>query len=149
MINPADKALTAQTINTSTYNFLKTELPTIPVFYFLPKIHKNLHNPPGCPVAASTDSVFSPLAKHLKKILKPLIKNTPLYLRDTGHFLDVLKQITHVPTGSILVTMDDDSLYTSIKHNLGIQATHSLLINSASNLSSTDIKFALAFSRSF
>lgn len=109
-----DNALENKTIDSQTHTFLKVDYPIIPVFYFLLKVHKNLQNPPGRPIVTSTDYIFSPLAKHLEKILTPLIKNTRSYLRDTNHFLETLHAIGPRPKNSLLVILDVNSLYTSI-----------------------------------
>lgn len=95
-----DLALETNTIDSKTHKFLKIEHPIIPVFYFLPKMHKNLQNPPGRHIVASTDSVFSPLAKHLEKVLTPLVKQTRSFLRDTGKFLDILQTMGPIPNNS-------------------------------------------------
>ncbi|CAJ0947972.1 unnamed protein product [Ranitomeya imitator] len=91
------------------------------------KIHKSLINPPGRPVVASTESILSPLSVFLEKILTPLVRTTKSFLLDTGHFLTILKQLGPVPPDSLLVTLDVNSLYTSISHDKGIEATKSLL----------------------
>lgn len=101
---------------TTRLEFLEVDHPIIPIFYYLPKVHKNLHNPPG----RRMESIFSPLAKHLEKILTPLVKETLSYLRDTDHFLEILHTITSIPENSLLVTLDVNSLCTSIQHDLGI-----------------------------
>ncbi|CAJ0940384.1 unnamed protein product [Ranitomeya imitator] len=43
------------------------------------------------------------------------------------HFLQTLRQFSPTPTGSTLVTFDVCSLYTSIKHDLGLKAVADLL----------------------
>lgn len=98
-----DDNLDGKIIDKNTHKFLKAEHPITPVFYFLPKIHKNLHNPPGRPIVASTDSIFSPLAQHLGKGLTPLVKTTHFYLLDTGHFLDYSQGKLFPLWGSILL----------------------------------------------
>ncbi|CAJ0967911.1 unnamed protein product [Ranitomeya imitator] len=85
-------ALSAQFIGKMTNKeFLTNELPIIPVFYVLPKIHKNLEKPPGRPKVASTDSILSPLLILLEKVLTPLIKETPYIrvLQDTAVDMDI------------------------------------------------------------
>ncbi|CAJ0923305.1 unnamed protein product [Ranitomeya imitator] len=118
------------TIDQQTAKFLSNPHPTTPVFYILPKIHKSLTNPPGCPIVASTDSILSPLSVFLEKILTPLIKNNRSFILDTSHFLRVLRPHGNVPPDSLLVTMDVNSLYTSITHEKGIAASKLLLENS-------------------
>ncbi|CAJ0938687.1 unnamed protein product [Ranitomeya imitator] len=133
--------LEQHTIDKKTATYLINPHPITPVFYVLPKIHKSLHNPPGRPIVASTDSILSPLSTFLEKILTPLIKNTQSFLLDTGHFLSTIRQLDTVPPGSTLVTLDVNSLYTSIQHSKGMEATKYLL--QLSNMSSNAIQFCL------
>ncbi|XP_077111244.1 uncharacterized protein LOC143767108 [Ranitomeya variabilis] len=125
--NVIDTYLVKHTIDQKTATFLVNPHPITPVFYVLPKIHKSLRNPPGRPIVASTDSVLSPLSIFLERILTPMVKTTQSFLLDTGHFLDIIKQLGTVPPHSTLVTLDVNSLYTAIQHTKGIEATRLLL----------------------
>ena len=49
------------------------------------------------------------------------------YIRDTGHFLDKLKEIGKVSENALLVTADVTSLYPSIPHEDGLRALHTKL----------------------
>ncbi|CAJ0933921.1 unnamed protein product [Ranitomeya imitator] len=128
-------------IDQKTASFLINPHPITPVFYILPKVHKSLQNPPGRPIVASTDSVLSPLSVFLEKMLTPLVKKTKSYLLDTGHFLEIIHRQGTVPAESILVTLDVNSLYTSITHDKGIEATRYLL--ESSDMSIDSIQFCL------
>ncbi|CAJ0968453.1 unnamed protein product, partial [Ranitomeya imitator] len=114
-------------LDKKTCNFLTNNNPITTVFYTLPKIHKNLENPPGRPIVASTDSILSPLAIYLEKILTPLIKQTQSLLLDTNAFLDTIHQIGSIPVDALLVTLYVKDLYTSIPHLEGIASTQRLL----------------------
>ncbi|CAJ0958904.1 unnamed protein product [Ranitomeya imitator] len=128
-------------IDKKTATFLSNLHPITPVFYVLPKIHKSLVNPPGRPIVASTDSILSPLSILLEKVLTPLVKTTRSFLLDTGHFIRVIKDLGTIPPESWLVTLDVNSLYTSISHDKGMEATRSLL--STSDLSDGSIQFCM------
>ncbi|CAJ0964531.1 unnamed protein product [Ranitomeya imitator] len=117
-------------LDPKTCEFLTNPHPIIPVFNTIPKIHKNLEKPPGRPIVASTDSILSPLAVYLEKILTPLIRLSKSFILDTGSFLNILKELGSIPTGAILVTMDVKDLYTSIPHIEGINSVHKLLTKS-------------------
>ncbi|XP_069613227.1 uncharacterized protein [Ranitomeya imitator] len=117
-------------LDPKTREFLTNSHPITPVFYTIPKIHKNLEKPPGRPIVASTDSILSPLAIYLEKILTPLIRSSKSFILDTGSFLNILKDIGPIPPHSTLVTMDVKDLYTSIPHIEGINSVHKLLIHS-------------------
>ncbi|XP_073514063.1 uncharacterized protein [Phyllobates terribilis] len=122
-------------------DFLINIHPITPVFYVLPKVHKNLNNTPGRPIVASTNSLLSPLAVTLEKILTPLIPNIPSFLKDTSHFLEYLKNMDHIPSHCLLVTLGVNNLYTSINHQKGISADCSFL--NGNNFSEPEINFCL------
>ena len=46
------------------------------------------------------------------------------YTRDTGHFLDKLKELGKIPENALLVTADVASLYPSIPHEDGLRALY-------------------------
>ncbi|CAJ0932367.1 unnamed protein product [Ranitomeya imitator] len=118
---------TMGTIDTKLGEFLIKQHPVIPVFYTLPKIHKHPSKPPGRPIVASTESLLSPLAITLDKILSPLVPRIKSYLRDTSDFFTSLMSIGGLPPNCLLVTMDVNSLYTSIRHSEGIESVMSFL----------------------
>ncbi|CAJ0958839.1 unnamed protein product [Ranitomeya imitator] len=140
-IKPADKGGAIVVMDTSFYmtmviktyrernvidsklsEFLLNLHPVIPVFYALPKIHKHLTCPPGRPIVASTNSVLSPLARTVEKILTPLLVHITSFMKDTSDFLKGLGSVGTLPKDCYLVTMDVNSLYTSIDHVKGIEA---------------------------
>ncbi|CAJ0925960.1 unnamed protein product [Ranitomeya imitator] len=118
-----DKYMSLGTIDSKTKTYLTNHHPVTPVLYILPKIHKNLQNPPGRPIVASTDSVLNPLSKFLeKKILTPYTKLTKSFILDTSDFLSKIRNISNIPPDSLLCTLDVNSLYTSIAHDRGVTA---------------------------
>ncbi|CAJ0936373.1 unnamed protein product [Ranitomeya imitator] len=120
--------------------FLNNQHPVIPVFYTLPKVHKDLARPPGRPIVASTNSLLSPLAITMDKILSPLVPLTQSYLKDTTHFLKSLRDLGVLPKGCTLVTMDVNSLYTSIEHQKGMEAVK-LFLMQHTNFSNDQLAF--------
>ncbi|CAJ0956185.1 unnamed protein product [Ranitomeya imitator] len=108
-------------------DFLINRHPVTPVFYTLPKVHKDLWKPPGRPIVESTNSLLSPLAITLEKILSPTVPNMRSFTKDTAHFLKLLRDLGPLPPQSVLVTMDVTSLYTSIGHQQGIEAVMTYL----------------------
>ncbi|CAJ0927190.1 unnamed protein product [Ranitomeya imitator] len=117
-------------IDDNTREYLTKDFPITPVFYILPKIHKNLEHPPGRPILASTESILSPLAIFLEKILTPLIHTLPSFLLDTGDFLRQLWNLDSLPPDLLLVSLDVKDLCTSIPHTQGILSVRHLLTNS-------------------
>uniref|UniRef100_A0A8C5MBB2 Reverse transcriptase domain-containing protein n=1 Tax=Leptobrachium leishanense TaxID=445787 RepID=A0A8C5MBB2_9ANUR len=128
--NVVQAAIDEGTISDRTGQYLCTKFPTIPVFYTLPKVHKGVFPPPGRPIVAGTDSVFQPLAIFVDQFLQPLVPKTKSFLKDTKDFLLKLRDLAP-PIGSILVTLDVNSLYTSIPHNEGLRAVRQHLSESA------------------
>ncbi|XP_041419667.1 uncharacterized protein LOC121393892 [Xenopus laevis] len=102
-------------------NFLQVDNPIIPVFYLLPKIHKNLQRPPGRPIVAGMSSVFQPIAVMLDTVLNPIVVCTKSYVKDTTDFINKLNEIELNTKDVFLCTMDVSSLYTSIPHDQGIE----------------------------
>ncbi|XP_069460848.1 uncharacterized protein [Ambystoma mexicanum] len=101
--------------------FLTTSEGRIPVFYALPKIHKNQHHPPGRPIVSGCGSILKPICKFVDYFLKPLSQETPTYLRDTMATISIFENQPFVPTEETLVTMDITSLYTSIPQDSAIE----------------------------
>ncbi|CAJ0958388.1 unnamed protein product [Ranitomeya imitator] len=97
------------------------------------KIHKNLQNPPGRQIVASTDSFLAPIDIFLEKILTPLIRNISSFPLDTGAFLETVQNINPVSTDTFLVSFEVKDLYTSIPHIDGINSTRWLLSTSNMN----------------
>ncbi|CAJ0966902.1 unnamed protein product [Ranitomeya imitator] len=114
-------------LDLKTCNYLTNDHPVTPVFYTLPKIHKNLEHPPGRPIVAATNSILSPIAMFLEKILTPHIQSTKSFLLDIGAFLEVIQNMESIPADAILASLDVKDLYTSIPHEEGINSVKKLL----------------------
>ena len=54
--------------------------------------------------------------------LKPIVRDTRSYIKDTSHFLQLIKPFLDLPDNTFLVTLDVSSLYTNIPYDLGIEA---------------------------
>ena len=59
--------------------------------------------------------------------IKPLVSEIPSYIKDTKHFLQVLRDLERLPTGAILVTADVVGLYPHIPHEEGLSAMRGAL----------------------
>lgn len=99
--------------------YLFSYSPTKPIFYILPKIHKDLTNPPGRPIVAGISSLTEPISNFVDFVLRPLVTSLPSYLRDTCDFLQCLSAIKkkNLNKDITLATMDVTSLYTNIITN--------------------------------
>ena len=113
--------LTKGAIDEDYYSFLAPPSNCrTPTFYMLPKIHKE--GCPGRPIISGCQSPTVALSQYLDFYLKPIVKETPSYIKDTNHFLRTVFNLqTEIRPGNILVTMDVKSLYTNIPQDLGIQ----------------------------
>ena len=59
--------------------------------------------------------------------IKPLVPEIPSYIKDTKHFLKVLRDLGRLPEGAILVTADVVGLYPHIPHEEGLSAMREAL----------------------
>ena len=75
--------------------------------YFLPKMHKNLSQPPGRQICNTINTPIMNLSKWVDIQLQPLVKKLPSYLQDDNHFLEKVNDINKnqtLPPNSLLVT---------------------------------------------
>ncbi|XP_075697341.1 uncharacterized protein LOC142662932 [Rhinoderma darwinii] len=124
---------------------LMTQYPRIPTLYFLPKVHKNMTDPPGRPIVSGIGGLCDPICRFIDHYLKSSVECLPSYVRDTT---DVLKRIDGVSLDAdmILVTADIESLYTSIRHADGLQAgTEVQLIQFMQDLNKNDLNIKLTY----
>lgn len=102
-------------------NETRTQDSRIGLFYGLPKIHKNLLDPPMRPVVSQTNHPTAPLARYIDKIIQRYIyKYNPHLLKSTDHALSCIKQVKG--SNIKIITLDVKSLYTSIPLEEGITA---------------------------
>lgn len=80
------------------------------VLYGLPKIHKN--NVPLRPIISAVNTYNYKLAKHLVKILSPLLDQTHT-LKDTFDFVNKVSSLNTI-TDTTLVSFDVESLFTNV-----------------------------------
>ncbi len=93
--------------------------------YLLPKIHKSsfsLENMPSRPIMSANGSPTEKISEFVDHFLNPTTFDLPAYVRDTTDFLRKLKQIDILPEGTLLVTLDVESLYTNIPNDFGLRA---------------------------
>ena len=70
------------------------------------------------------------VSKFLDHQLKPVMQKGKWYIRDSGHFLEKIKNINTLPENAILlVTADVVGLYPSIPHQAGLSALKEALEN--------------------
>ncbi|XP_040294184.1 uncharacterized protein LOC121005481 [Bufo bufo] len=111
--------------------FLEVSHPIIPTFYMLPKVHKDLRNPPGRPIVAGIGGLCEQACTYVDFFLQPIVLGLPSYVRDSLHLIEMLEHLP-ITTDVLLVTCDVESLYTNIAHKDGIRATTHFLEKSTS-----------------
>ena len=102
-------------------------------FRLLPKLHKqhwpDPHMPPSRPIVSDSGSISRNVADLIDFFLKPLCATLPSHLRDSQHFIAILRQ-TPISHSTLLFTLDVESLYTCIPIEDGIRAvSRAFLLN--------------------
>lgn len=86
------------------YNRLQIKQIRTPVFYVLPKIHKQGN--PGRPIVSTVGGPTEKLSVTVDFFLKPLAQKVNSYIKDMNDFLKKLQNLKTLPTNSILVSAD-------------------------------------------
>ena len=97
------------------------------LFYMLPKIHKNKMPPKGRPILSANDCPTERISAFVDHFLRPRVRDIKSYVKDTTHFLNIIKAINNLPEDTLLVTFDVSSLYTNIPNEEGIDACKEVL----------------------
>ena len=112
-------------INNKVKRKLITTSSQTPHLYLLPKIHKGVTPPPGHPIdiVSANGCATEKISALTDMILRPLVPKTPSYIKDTGHFLQILRKMgNNRPPDTLLCTLDVSSLYTNIPNEEGRRA---------------------------
>ena len=99
---------------------IKIQNKRTPWFYTKPKVLKI--GITGRPVISSVNCHSSKIQEYVDYHLQPIVREIPLYIKDTSNFLRKLKPITEVTENSYLVTLVVKSLYTNILDSKAIKA---------------------------
>ena len=105
-------------LSTQKYKQLYPTSTVPPTFYGLPKIHKT--GTPLRPIVSSRGSITYGVAKEFSHIIKPLVGQSPHYLKNTQHFIQQL-QGKKLETGEIITSYDVKALFTSVPVQPSIQ----------------------------
>ena len=90
--------------------------------YLLPKIYKRLYDVPGRAVISNCGTPTEKGSEFLDHHFKPVMQQGESYIKDTGDFLNKIKNINAIPENAILVTAHVVGLYPSIPHQAGLEA---------------------------
>lgn len=120
-------------IKEKTYEWCANQTGGPRPFFGLPKIHKDPSTwsfgiPPLRPIVSDCPSSTYQTSRVLDALLQPFSTLHPSYLKDTPHLVRVLRDTPPLPHNAFLFTADVVSLYTSIPHTDGIQATSTTLL---------------------
>lgn len=116
-------------INAKQFKYLQGDLqPRERRFYILPKIHKDpktwtvpFQIPKGRPIVSDCGSETYFTAEFVDYFLKPLSSRHPSYVKDTYHFVELIKTLK-LPSKFYFFSMDVASLYTNIDIEAGTSA---------------------------
>lgn len=122
-------------INTKQLKYLKGDSqPRARRFYILPKIHKEpvkwtvpFEIPAGRPIVSDCGSETYYTAEFIDYYLNPLSSKHPAYVKDTYHFIELVKGL-RIPTSAFFFSMDVDSLYTNIDIDSGIDSVKKIFL---------------------
>ena len=105
-------------LSTQKYKQLYPTSAVPPKFYGLPKIHNT--GTPLRPIVSNRGSITYKVAKELSHIIKPLVSQSPLHLKNTQHFIQQL-QGKKLEAGEIITSYDVKALFTSVPVQPAIQ----------------------------
>ena len=111
MINLLKKIKSEGGIDDILYKKLYPTGAVTPKFYGLPKIHKD--GVPLRPIVSSRGSITYEVAKELSRILKPLVGSSPHHIKNTGDFIQQIKEVK-LQADDIITSYDVSALFTSV-----------------------------------
>ena len=109
-----------------TCSYLTTNIDRTQQFYLLPKIHKDLLNPPGRPIVSGSGGPTEKISQLVDHFIGKIVPLSQSYIRDSTHVINILNGFTVQP-GMLLCTLDITSLYTNIPHNEIIESIKKML----------------------
>ena len=121
------KLISEKELKYFTYSFKKTT--NLGKLYFLPNVHKRLSSVPGRPVISNCGTPTEKFSEYLEHILKPVMLESWLYIKDSGNILMNLKHLGQITDGAILVTADVVGLYPNIPHKAVLERLRRRLID--------------------
>lgn len=121
-----DKAYNDGTISQTLWEFMRIKHPRVPTLYALPKVHKDLKNPPGRPIISGNGNITETTSQVIDSYLRPHVTKLASYTKDTVHLLQILERLV-IPTNALLVKIDVESLYNNIPHQKGLEAVKQTL----------------------
>jgi hypothetical protein len=118
IIRQVKKAINNSNLDERTKKCLTPNNEITPRIYGLPKIHKK--EIPLRPIVNTIGSPTYELAKHVAKILSPLVGHTDSFIKDSNDFIKIIKNEKLKPQDT-LISFDVVSLFTKIPLDEAIQ----------------------------
>lgn len=84
-------------------------------------MYKSLDNPPGRAIISGIGGLNEKICLYVVHYLQPFVLQLPSYVRDSVHLMEQVETV-EVDNQALLVTLDMESLYTIIDHQVGIHA---------------------------
>ncbi|XP_043942807.1 uncharacterized protein LOC122814282 [Protopterus annectens] len=116
-------------IPNSLHEFFSIDTPVVPIIKGLPKMHKGIKPPPMRPIVSGAKWITENISIYLENVLRPLVDAIPTILKDTYQLIDYLHSFDFIfiQDKHLLITMDVQSLFTSIPNEDGIEAIREIL----------------------
>ena len=128
-------------------DFLVFTQPRTASIYFLPKIHKSTRPPPGRPIVSANHCPTERISGLVDFFLNPYVPKLPSYIKDTTHFVSVIKEFPPIDDNTLLVTLDVTSLYTNIPNEEALTVAYQTLRDNRNDaleaLSNKDLTYLL------
>ncbi|XP_043927758.1 glutamate carboxypeptidase 2-like [Protopterus annectens] len=115
-------------IDLDTFNYIDILHPKLPVMFGIPKVHKNLSDPPMRALIDGRASLSYPCSKFIDSLLSKYLEGIPSICKDSWSLLTNLNDINIDDTINFL-TIDVVDLYTSIPHQEAVEWIDLLLTN--------------------
>ncbi|XP_069588555.1 uncharacterized protein [Ranitomeya imitator] len=122
LVDIMGKALDDGLITKNFFEKIRDLHPRLCTFYLIPKVHKDPVDPPGRPIVAGNGGLCEVISEVIDYFLKPIVSSLPSFVRDTSQVLQRIDEL-EMEENMLLVTADVESLYTSIRHEDGLEAT--------------------------
>ena len=117
---------TNREIDDSVYMYLVDKECKTPNLYLLPKIYKGFPLK-GRPIMSANGSPTEKISQFVDHFLFEPSTHNESYVKDTTHFLKIIRDTGAVPHNSTLVTLDVTSLYTNIDIENALTASREAL----------------------
>jgi hypothetical protein len=118
IIKDVKKSINDSKLDERTKKRLNPKNEITPRIYGLPKIHKK--DAPLRPIVNTIGSPTYELAKHVAKILSPLVGHTDSFIKDSNEFIKIIEKEKLKPEDT-LISFDVVSLFTKIPLDEAIQ----------------------------